>query len=58
MNSVVSATVTIVAMIGFIGACYWAFTRKNKSKWERMGRLPMDEQQREEAEQKAQENKQ
>ena len=58
MSNAVAAFVTIAAMIGFIGACYWAFTRKNKSKWERMGRLPMEEQEREDAEKQAQENEQ
>jgi cytochrome c oxidase cbb3-type subunit 4 len=40
--TIVSSVMTLVSLIVFIGILYWAFSSKNKKRFEEMGRLPMD----------------
>jgi cbb3-type cytochrome oxidase subunit 3 len=45
MSGLGSGLITISAMLGFIAACYWAYSRHNKQRWEKMGHLPLDDDQ-------------
>jgi cytochrome c oxidase cbb3-type subunit 4 len=34
---------TVLAMIGFIGACVWAYSRKRAQQFDAAARLPLEE---------------
>ena len=37
-----SSVVTVISMLVFIGIIMWAFSSKNKERFEKMARLPID----------------
>lgn len=41
----ISGLFTIAAIIGFIGVCWWAYTRHNRARFEEAARLPLDDDQ-------------
>jgi cytochrome c oxidase cbb3-type subunit IV len=43
MNFVLlSSIITVVSLLTFVGILYWAFNRRNKERFEALGRLPID----------------
>jgi len=40
--TIISSVVTVVSLIVFLGIIYWAFSASNKEKFEKMARLPID----------------
>ncbi|MFZ6744324.1 cbb3-type cytochrome oxidase subunit 3 [Undibacterium sp. JH2W] len=40
--TIISSVVTVISLIVFIGIIYWAFSAGNKEKFEKMARLPID----------------
>ena len=43
MNFVLlSSIITVVSLLTFVGILYWAFSRRNKERFETLARLPID----------------
>jgi len=40
--TVVSSIVTVVSLFVFVGILYWAFSGKNKARFEELARLPIE----------------
>ena len=40
--TLLSSIVTVISMVDFIGIIYWAFSSKNKARFEKIGRMPID----------------
>lgn len=40
--TILSSIVTVISMAVFIGILYWAFSAKNKARFEEIGRMPID----------------
>ena len=40
--AILSSVVTVISMIVFIGIVYWAFSAGNKARFEKLARLPLD----------------
>ena len=40
--TLLSSIVTVISMVVFIGIIYWAFSSKNKARFEKIGRMPID----------------
>lgn len=40
--TILSSIVTVISMVVFIGIIYWAFSAKNKARFEEIGRMPID----------------
>ena len=40
--TLLSSIVTVISMLVFIGIIYWAFSAKNKARFEEIGRMPID----------------
>lgn len=40
--TLLSSIVTVISMVVFIGIIYWAFSSKNKARFEKIGRVPID----------------
>ncbi|MBX9901862.1 MAG: cbb3-type cytochrome c oxidase subunit 3 [Burkholderiaceae bacterium] len=40
--TLLSSVVTVISMLVFIGIIMWAFSSKNKERFEKMARLPID----------------
>lgn len=40
--TLLSSVVTVISMLVFIGITMWAFSSKNKERFEKMARLPID----------------
>jgi cytochrome c oxidase cbb3-type subunit 4 len=40
--TILSSVMTLISMIVFIGILVWAFSSKNKARFEEMARLPLD----------------
>ena len=40
--TLLSSIVTVISMLVFIGIIYWAFSSKNKARFEKIGRMPID----------------
>ena len=40
--TLLSSIVTVISMLVFIGIIYWAFSSKNKARFEKIGRVPID----------------
>lgn len=40
--TLLSSVVTVISMVVFIGIIYWAFSSKNKARFEEIGRMPID----------------
>ncbi|MBC3808739.1 cbb3-type cytochrome c oxidase subunit 3 [Undibacterium seohonense] len=41
--TILSSVMTVISMIAFIGILYWAFSSKNKARFEKQAQLPQDE---------------
>jgi cytochrome c oxidase cbb3-type subunit 4 len=40
--TLLSSIITVISMVVFIGIIVWAFSAKNKARFEEMARLPID----------------
>ncbi|CAN5747579.1 hypothetical protein BH11PSE12_BH11PSE12_07580 [soil metagenome] len=40
--TILSSIVTVISMVVFIGIIYWAFSSKNKARFEEIARMPID----------------
>lgn len=40
--TILSSVMTVISMIAFIGILMWAFSAKNKARFEEMAKLPAD----------------
>ena len=40
--TLLSSIVTVISMVVFIGILYWAFSAKNKARFEEIGRTPIE----------------
>ncbi|GGX01936.1 MULTISPECIES: cbb3-type cytochrome oxidase subunit 3 [Undibacterium] len=40
--TILSSVMTVVSLIAFIGILYWAFSSKNKARFEELAKLPLD----------------
>ncbi|MBI3284181.1 MAG: cbb3-type cytochrome c oxidase subunit 3 [Burkholderiales bacterium] len=40
--TILSSVVTVISLIVFLGIIYWAFSAKNKDRFEELARLPID----------------
>ncbi|MFZ6673966.1 cbb3-type cytochrome oxidase subunit 3 [Undibacterium sp. Rencai35W] len=40
--TIVSSVVTVISLIVFLGILYWAFSSKNKARFEELARLPIE----------------
>ncbi|WP_395011538.1 cbb3-type cytochrome oxidase subunit 3 [Undibacterium sp.] len=40
--TILSSVMTVISLIAFIGILYWAFSSKNKARFEEMAKLPLD----------------
>lgn len=40
--TLLSSVITVISMLVFIGIILWAFSGKNKARFEEMARLPID----------------
>ena len=43
MSGAVNGLLTLLLIILFLGICVWAWSSKNKTKFDRMANLPLDE---------------
>lgn len=40
--TILSSVMTVISLIAFIGILYWAFSSKNKARFEEQAQLPQD----------------
>jgi cytochrome c oxidase cbb3-type subunit 4 len=40
--TILSSVMTVISLIAFIGILYWAYSSKNKARFEEMAKLPLD----------------
>ncbi len=40
--TILSSVVTVISLVVFLGIVYWAFNSKNKERFEKIGRMPFD----------------
>ena len=40
--TILSSIVTVISLVVFIGILYWAFSAKNKARFEKIGRMPIE----------------
>jgi cytochrome c oxidase cbb3-type subunit 4 len=40
--TILSSVMTVVSLIAFIGILYWAYSSKNKARFEELAKLPLD----------------
>jgi cytochrome c oxidase cbb3-type subunit 4 len=40
--TILSSVVTVISLIVFVGIIYWAFSSGNKERFEKLARLPID----------------
>ena len=40
--TILSSVMTVISMLAFIGILYWAFSSKNKARFEEQAQLPQD----------------
>lgn len=56
--TLLSSIMTVLSMVVFIGILLWAFNSKNKSRFEEIGRIPLDDEDKILNEQNAKNNNQ
>lgn len=40
--TILSSVMTVISLIAFIGILYWAYSSKNKARFEELAKLPLD----------------
>ncbi|WP_189355321.1 cbb3-type cytochrome oxidase subunit 3 [Undibacterium squillarum] len=40
--TIISSVVTVISLLVFLGIVYWAFSSDNKERFEKLARLPID----------------
>lgn len=40
--TILSSVVTVISLFAFLGIVYWAFSARNKDRFEELARLPID----------------
>jgi cytochrome c oxidase cbb3-type subunit 4 len=40
--TIISSVMTVISLIVFVGILYWAFSSKNKARFENIARAPLD----------------
>ncbi|MBC3830286.1 cbb3-type cytochrome c oxidase subunit 3 [Undibacterium amnicola] len=40
--TILSSVMTVISLVAFIGILYWAFSSKNKARFEELAKLPLD----------------
>lgn len=38
-----SGLITVLAFAGFIGVCWWAYSKRNRERFERAGYMPLED---------------
>lgn len=41
--TLLSSVMTVISLVAFLGILYWAFSAKNKARFEELAKLPQDE---------------
>ncbi len=40
--TILSSVMTVISLVAFVGILYWAFSSKNKARFEELAKLPLD----------------